>query len=355
MVNVGSAVEPACRSPAIERRLRGRRQEARIRARLAADAGLLSAHHASAPPGASAPDLQAQVHSLVSEVATLRLLVRTLATSVETLSARAEPPSGVRGRRTAQAGVPSGAASEGGMPGPASEKDRRGTSPLEGGEECEKEAQKHDPQPSAKSVTGGGTMPIFQTDMGHARHEPVGTAAKNLLLPAAATEVVKGPFSRDMGQSSRAISPTVSAPNTAPARRADAARESATTTTVKTNQGQGKEDGADATTLRSTPSSAVMLGRETVAPASSTASQGEGDGADDDKSLKRLITSHKKGALSRWRHPTCEWRQKNHDKWLADVTEAVQRVVEAGQASLQTAAQRQEYDAELDRSQVVLG
>ena len=352
MVNVGSAVEPACRSPALERRLRRRRQEARIRARLAADAGLLSAHHASAPPGASAPDLQAQVHSLVSEVATLRLLVRTLATSVETLSARAEPPSGVRGRRTAQAGVPSGTASEGGMPGPASEKDRRGTSPLESGEECEKEAQKHDPQASAKSVTGGGTLPIFQTDMGHARHEPVGTAAKILLLPAAATEVVKGPFSRDMGQSSRAISPTVSAPNTAPARRADAAREAATTTTttVKTNQGQGKEDGADATTLRSTPSSAVMLGRETVAPASSTASQGEGDGADDDKSLERLFTSHRKGALSLWRHPTCEWRQRNHGKWLADVTDAVQRVVEAGQTSA-----TDDYIAALDRLQVVLG
>ena len=155
MVNAGSGPgEPACRSPALERRLRRRRQEARIRARLATDAVLLTAHHASAPPGASAPDLQAQVHSLASEVARLRHIV-------ELLMVLAEPPSCVRGRRTTQCDAPIGAVCKGGKPGPASEKDRREAPPSRSGEGCER-AQALVPQPSANTVTGDGMLQFFK-------------------------------------------------------------------------------------------------------------------------------------------------------------------------------------------------
>ena len=43
---------PVVRSAALERRLRRRRQEARIRARLASDGAILLAHHACTPPSA---------------------------------------------------------------------------------------------------------------------------------------------------------------------------------------------------------------------------------------------------------------------------------------------------------------
>ena len=43
-------VEEPRRSPALERRLRQRRADARLRVRLLADIGVLDAHHASSPP-----------------------------------------------------------------------------------------------------------------------------------------------------------------------------------------------------------------------------------------------------------------------------------------------------------------
>ena len=76
---------PAARSRALERRLRRRRQEARIRLRLVADAAFLSGHHASQVPLVGAPamtgnlagqqrltGLQLQLSEPRAEVATLR-------------------------------------------------------------------------------------------------------------------------------------------------------------------------------------------------------------------------------------------------------------------------------------------
>ena len=262
MVNVSSERgEPPGRSPALERRLRKRRQEARLRMRLAADAALLAEHHASAPPGPGAPGLQAKVESLVVEVAALRQLVVSLQLLVRPASFGATP---------CDASI--GAVCRGGTPGPASE--------LEHGPV---------PQPGlATAVTGDGMLPNFQIDMVHPRHEAAGKDAKNILLSAVACDEENAPFSLDMRHSSRAIFPTCLASKTPSARRgggarAEKARGATTTTIFNVYADQGKEDGADATTLRSTPSSAMVLGRETVAAASSTASQGEGDGADDAK------------------------------------------------------------------------
>ena len=65
------------RSVAKDRRLRQRRQEARLRLRLAADAVLLAGHHASSPPQQASPELAA----LRAEVAALRALVHKLVAS----------------------------------------------------------------------------------------------------------------------------------------------------------------------------------------------------------------------------------------------------------------------------------
>ena len=88
MVNAEMAQEGhAGRSPAQERRLRKRRQEARVRFRLAADAALLSCHHASTPPcGLAAQPAThvslAVVVALREEIAELRALVLELQSSV---------------------------------------------------------------------------------------------------------------------------------------------------------------------------------------------------------------------------------------------------------------------------------
>lgn len=66
------------RSSACERRLRKRRQEARTRVQLAADAALLAGHHASALPGCMRPQhlaVQTEVEALRAEVNALRALV----------------------------------------------------------------------------------------------------------------------------------------------------------------------------------------------------------------------------------------------------------------------------------------
>ena len=73
------AATPVVRSAALERRLRQRRQEARIRARLACDGAILQCHHASQRPSAPAPPpsslrlalvvLQRQVEDLQATVA----------------------------------------------------------------------------------------------------------------------------------------------------------------------------------------------------------------------------------------------------------------------------------------------
>ena len=86
MANASMATEgvPA-RSAAAERRLRQRRQEARIRSRLVADAALLARHHASHPCGlqpapatAGVHELRAELEALRSEVAELRAVVGRL-------------------------------------------------------------------------------------------------------------------------------------------------------------------------------------------------------------------------------------------------------------------------------------
>ena len=76
-----SPAAPVARSAALERRLRRRRQEARIRARLACDGVLLQSHHASQRPSAPAAPrtpfglaldpLQRQVDALQATVAAL--------------------------------------------------------------------------------------------------------------------------------------------------------------------------------------------------------------------------------------------------------------------------------------------
>ena len=63
------------RSPACERRLRQRRQEARLRLRLAADAALVAGHHASAVPSSVAHVSVADFAALRLEVEALRALV----------------------------------------------------------------------------------------------------------------------------------------------------------------------------------------------------------------------------------------------------------------------------------------
>ena len=66
------------RSRACERRLRKRRQEARLRLQLAADAALLAGHHASAPPSVLGVSSKAELEALRAEVAALRALVDKL-------------------------------------------------------------------------------------------------------------------------------------------------------------------------------------------------------------------------------------------------------------------------------------
>ena len=77
MMNAASpspaASPPSGRSPALERRLRQRRADARVRLRLLSDCGLLAGHHASQPPRAvssATPE---------GEVAALRVLIGALA------------------------------------------------------------------------------------------------------------------------------------------------------------------------------------------------------------------------------------------------------------------------------------
>ena len=82
-MNVGAGdVEGAgshvARSPAMERRLRRRRQEARLRLRLLEDATLLASHHASALPSALGASPDAEIRALRSELAALRALVDKL-------------------------------------------------------------------------------------------------------------------------------------------------------------------------------------------------------------------------------------------------------------------------------------
>ena len=82
-VEVGQA---AARSPAAERRLRKRRQEARIRMRLAADAALLASHHASQAPAVVPREFvlvsQVEIAALRDEVKALRAQVMALQASV---------------------------------------------------------------------------------------------------------------------------------------------------------------------------------------------------------------------------------------------------------------------------------
>ena len=78
-VELGQAV---ARSPALERRLRKRRQEARLRMRLAADAALLAGHHASATPGTLLSELvlvpRSDLAALREDIAVLQAQVRRL-------------------------------------------------------------------------------------------------------------------------------------------------------------------------------------------------------------------------------------------------------------------------------------
>ena len=87
--------QAATRSPASERRLRKRRQEARIRIRLAADAALLAGHHASAVPSAPAPTAPPDgfVWVAQAELAAMRNDIAELKAQVHALQEHAHEPS----------------------------------------------------------------------------------------------------------------------------------------------------------------------------------------------------------------------------------------------------------------------
>ena len=90
-----ASAEPAQTAPrscAQERRLRRRRQEARIRLRLVADAAILAGHHASSPPRCQPPQ---PVSVTQGELADLREEVRTLRAQLAALQARVDSPPGV--------------------------------------------------------------------------------------------------------------------------------------------------------------------------------------------------------------------------------------------------------------------
>ena len=96
MSNVPSA---AARSVASERRLRLRRQEARLRLRLLADAALLGAHHASQAPRLPQPtrgggDSDAEARSLRNELVAMRSLLSALEAKIEGLLRPATPTCG---------------------------------------------------------------------------------------------------------------------------------------------------------------------------------------------------------------------------------------------------------------------
>ena len=87
---------PAARSAALVRRLRKRRQEARIRARLACDGAILLSHHASMPPSAPpAQPGQPASESLRAQVATLQAKFDALLAMVESMQQREVPPDDV--------------------------------------------------------------------------------------------------------------------------------------------------------------------------------------------------------------------------------------------------------------------
>ena len=96
MANVDQELgQAAARSPALERRLRKRRQEARLRMRLAADAALLAQHHASDAPSALPSGYmlvsQAELAALREDIATLRAQVCQLQADRVEPSAVEEP------------------------------------------------------------------------------------------------------------------------------------------------------------------------------------------------------------------------------------------------------------------------
>ena len=164
--------------------MRKRRQEARIRVRLAADAVALAGHHASAPPGPLAPVTQAELAALRREFVALRALV--LAEPARGGDGMGGMPSGVQGWRTTLRATSVEVRPTGGMPGPANEEVRLDVPPHSNGGDCEM-GQERVPQPGlANAVTGDGMLPIFQNGMVQARHEAAGTDAKVLLLSAAA-------------------------------------------------------------------------------------------------------------------------------------------------------------------------
>ena len=80
------------RGPAMERRLRRRRQEARLRLRLLADSVILAGHHASQPPALVAADASTPWLGWKREASELRALVDALRAQVDSLVAG--PPGG---------------------------------------------------------------------------------------------------------------------------------------------------------------------------------------------------------------------------------------------------------------------
>ena len=85
MASTASAAVDAPRSPALERRLRQRRAEARVRFRILADSSLLSGHHASQLPRvAAAAAHTTELAGVLADIANLRAELEGVRTQLTT-------------------------------------------------------------------------------------------------------------------------------------------------------------------------------------------------------------------------------------------------------------------------------
>ena len=85
MTSTAPAAPPIARSAAMERRLRQRRADARIRVKILSDCQLLAVHHASGLPGVAVSDPLSEMASLRRLLASLSLQLVELREEVKAL------------------------------------------------------------------------------------------------------------------------------------------------------------------------------------------------------------------------------------------------------------------------------